>query len=44
MAKDIFCLGALLVADSETEWRCIEDIKGGLLHGLFCWILDNPEF
>ncbi|KAL4769224.1 hypothetical protein BDW60DRAFT_210310 [Aspergillus nidulans var. acristatus] len=43
-AEDISCLGALLVADPETERRRIEDTKGGLLDGSFRWVLDNAEF
>ncbi|KAL4923657.1 uncharacterized protein BDV17DRAFT_296150 [Aspergillus undulatus] len=42
--EDISCLRALLVADSETERRRIEDTKGGLLDGSFRWVLDNAEF
>ncbi|CZR63606.1 related to vegetatible incompatibility protein HET-E-1 [Phialocephala subalpina] len=38
------CLRDLRLTDPRDDKKRIEDTKGGLLEGSYCWILENPDF
>lgn len=38
------CLKALRITDPRHDKKRIEDDKGGLLAGVYRWVLNNPEF
>ncbi|KAM0169111.1 hypothetical protein ACHAPF_010297 [Botrytis cinerea] len=38
------CIQDLRLSDPRDDKKRIEDTKGGLLEGLYSWILENPEF
>jgi NACHT domain len=42
--EDHRCLADLLLTNPCHEKTRIERVKGGLLSGSFCWILENSEF